>query len=281
VVSLQNLELLEPRQALARVGDVTLYSEDLREQLQSEFHGQISHAGLTPEAIGRKAGEALEALIQEELLAQAGRQQGLKTNLTGRAAQKDVARQYVTQYLTKLPAVEEAELRKFYKNHGEKFVVPPSVQVRELFLPLQSIPNKRQKNDDKAYVLGQKLGERIRHGEPLEILAVQYTPEEQRDRAKAHEFRGAVMESEDERKVLALAPGEVLGPLRVEQGYSVFQGVAQIRSSRISFYEAREKIKKYLENQRAEEARLRLVAELQRLRPVQIFARDKTLAAVR
>ena len=88
------------------------------------------------------------------------------------------------------------------------------------------------------------------------------------------------MELEDERKVLKLPPGEVVGPLRIEGGYSVFQGVARVRSGRIPFYEAREKIKTYLETRRVEEARQQLVANLQRQRPVQRFAPDKTLAAV-
>ena len=88
------------------------------------------------------------------------------------------------------------------------------------------------------------------------------------------------MAAEDEKKVLALRPGEVVGPLRIEGGYSVFQGVTQIRSGRIPFYEAREKIKTYLETRRVEEARQQLVTNLQRQRPVQRFAPDKTLAAV-
>jgi plasmid stability protein len=125
-----------------------------------------------------------------------------------------------------------------------------------------------------------ELAERIRKGESWESLAAQHVPEGQRDRAQVHEFRGAAMEIEDERKVLTLPPGEVVGPLRIEGGYSVFQGVAQVRSGRIPFYEAREKIKTYLETRRVEEARQQLVANLQRQRPVQRFASDKTLAAV-
>jgi parvulin-like peptidyl-prolyl isomerase len=88
------------------------------------------------------------------------------------------------------------------------------------------------------------------------------------------------MESEDERKVLALKPGEVIGPLRIEGGYSVFQGVAKVRSGRIPFYEARETIKTYLEARRVEEARQQMVANLEGKKHVQRFAPDKTLAAV-
>ncbi|HEU0005773.1 MAG TPA: peptidylprolyl isomerase, partial [Terriglobia bacterium] len=191
-----------------------------------------------------------------------------------------LAKQYLTLNLSKVPAVDEAALRNFYKNHGEKFVTPPRVQVRELFLPLQEPRDKKDKTKDTAYVLGQELAERIRKGESCESLAAQHVPEGQRDRAQVHEFRGALMELEDETRVLTLPPGEVVGPLRIEGGYSVFQGVAQVRSGRIPFYEAREKIKTYLEARRVEEARQQLVANLQRQRPVQRFAPDKTLAAV-
>ena len=279
-LSLKNLALLEPKRLLAKVGDVELRSEDLRESLQTEFQGQMSHAGLTPEDLALKVGQALDALIQDELLAQAGRQDGLRTNLKGSAGRKDLARQYLAQNLAKVPAVDEADLRNFYKNHGEKFIIPPGVQVRELFLPLQSPRDKKDKTKDEAFVLGQELAESIRKGESWESLAAQHVPQEQRDRAQVHEFRGAAVELEDERKVLTLKPGEVVGPLRIEGGYSVFQGVAQVRSGRIPFYEAREKIKTYLEARRVEEARQQLVANLQRQRPVQRFGPDKTLAAV-
>ena len=277
---LKNLALLEPKRLLAKVGDVELRSEDLREVLQSEFHGQVSHAGLSAEDLGSKVGQVLDALVEDELLAQAARQDGLKTSQKGCAGRKDLANQYLALNLSKVPTVDEAALRNFYKNHGEKFIIPPGVQVRELFLPLQSPRDKKDKTKEKAFVLGQELAERIRKGESAESLAAQHIPLEQRDRAQVHEFRGAAMELEDERKVLTLPPGEVVGPLRIEGGYSVFQGVAQVRSGRIPFYEAREKIKTYLETRRVEEARQQLVANLQRQRPVQRFAPDKTLAAV-
>ena len=279
-LSLKNLALLQPKRLLAKVGDVELRSEDLREVLQSEFQGQMSHAGLSPEDLGLKVSQAFDVLIQDELLAQAGRQQGLKTNLKGSAGRKDLARQYLAQNLSRVPPVDEGALRNFYKSHGEKFTISPGVQVRELFLPLQSPPDKRSKTKDKSYVLGQELAERIRKGEPLESLAAQNVPESDRDRAQVHEFRGGPMEPEDEKRVLALRPGEVVGPLRIEGGCSVFQGVALVRSGRIPFYEAREKIKTYLEARRVEEARQQLVADLQRQKPVQRFAPDKTLAAV-
>jgi hypothetical protein len=279
-LALKHLALLEPKRLLAKVGDVELRSEDLRESLQSTFQGRLAQAGLSEEELAAKVGEALETLIQDELLAQAGRLQGLRTNLKGSTARADIAQQVLDRHLAKLPAVEEVELRNFYKNHGEKFVIPSSVKARELFLPLQSPPGKHGKTKDKSYVLGQQLAGRIRKGESLELLAAENVPEEYRDRAQVREFRGGPMEVEDERRVLALKPGEVVGPLRVEGGYSVFQGVALVRSGRIPFYEARNKIKAYLEGRRVEEARKWLVADLQQRRPIQRFAPVQAAAAV-
>ncbi|HEX2522671.1 MAG TPA: hypothetical protein VHP35_11150, partial [Terriglobia bacterium] len=183
---LYDLALLEPNKLLAKVGNVELRSEDLRAALQADFHGDLSHAGLTPEDLASKVGGALDTLIEDELLARAGRLQGLKTNLQGREGRKDLAQQLLTQHLAKLPPVDEAALRNFYKNHGEKFVIAERVEVRELFLPLQGRPDKRSK--DKSYVLGQELADRIRKGEEHGSLAAQYSPESELVRAQVHEF---------------------------------------------------------------------------------------------
>ena len=274
-LSLKNLALLEPKRLLAKVGDVELRSEDLREVLQSEFHGQISHAGLSPEDLGLKVGQALDALVQDELLAQAARQNGLKTILKGSAGRKDLANQYLARDLAKLPPLDEAELRNFYKNHGEKFIIAERVEVRELFLPLQGRPDKQTK--DKSYLLGQELADRVRKGEEIESFAAQYSPESERIRAQVHEFRSGPTELQDEKKVLKLKTGEVVGPFRVEGGYSVFQGVREIRSGRIPFFEARDKIKTYLESKKIEDARKDLIADLQQIKPIQRFAMGQTL----
>ena len=70
------------------------------------------------------------------------------------------------------------------------------------------------------------------------------------------------MEAADEQKVLALRPGEIIGPLRVEGGYSIFQGVARIRGRLIPFFQARAYILAYLEQRRIEDARKKLVSQL-------------------
>jgi len=88
------------------------------------------------------------------------------------------------------------------------------------------------------------------------------------------------MEVSDEQRVLALRPGEVVGPVRVEGGYSVFQGIVQVRSRLIPFYEAKEKIKGYLTTSQEEALRKKLLTQLQQQVSVQRFGPDTALAAV-
>ena len=283
--NLTNLHVLEPHRLLARVGEVELRSEDLRDALQQQFEGRASHAGLSPENLASQIAGALDTLIEDELLAQAGRRQGLMTDLSGHSGRQDLARQYLQRRVAMLPRLSDADLRSFYRNHGEKFYVPPSAQVRQLFLPLQgsgATPRKSQHEPkDSAYVLGEQLAARIRNGESVEALAQQFVPEAYRNRAQVQRLDGAIMSIEDEQKALALRPGEVAGPLRVEGGYSVFQGIAQIRSGMIPFYEAKEKIRSYLEARKAEETRKQLVAELQQQTRIKRSGADKALAFVR
>ena len=90
--------------------------------------------------------------MKDELLAQVARRHGLKTNLKDSAGRKDLAQQLLTQQVAKLPPFDDAALRDFYKNHGEKFVIAQKVEVREIFLPLQGRPDKRPRTNRAFWV---------------------------------------------------------------------------------------------------------------------------------
>src|SRR5262245_19058555 len=269
---LTNLALLTPNKSLAKIGTVILRSEDLREVLEQEFHGPISHAGLSAQDLAARVGAALDLLIEDELLAEAARQQGMKTNLTGSIGRQDLARRYLDEALAKVPKPSDNDLRTFYKNHGEKFYIPPGAEVRELFLPLEADESKASHTPGKpkgaSYSLGEQLATRIRNGESFEDLAKRHVADPYRDRANVHRFHGGVMSPEDESRVLALRPGDVTGPIRVEGGYAIFQCVARIRSGRIPFFEAQHKIETFLTEKGREDTRKGSIAELRQRIPV-------------
>src|SRR5262249_44673691 len=92
---LKTLAFLSPNKLLATVGGVNLRSEDLLEVLQKEFHGPVSHTGLSTQDIAAKAGVALDGLIEDELLAEGARRRGMKTDLAGSAGREDLAGRYL------------------------------------------------------------------------------------------------------------------------------------------------------------------------------------------
>jgi PPIC-type PPIASE domain len=276
---LAGLSLLEPDQVLAKVGSVELRGRELREALQIDFHVQMSHSSLSPEELSIKVSAALDKLIEDELLAQEARRQGMKTLLTGAPTRQDLASQYLKDQAAKMPLISDAEVRNFYKSHGEKFYVPKGVQVRELFLPHQGTKEENIRQS-QAYRLAEALAVRIRKGESLEALAQQYAPEPYRERAKGYLFKGSLMDAADEQRVLSLNTAEVVGPIRVEGGVSIFQAVAQVRGRFIPFSQVREKIKTYLEARRVEEARTQRVSNLRRQIPVERSSPGAAMAAV-
>ena len=238
--NLAYLSLLNSDQLLAKVEAVELRSQDLKDFLQLDFHGQLLHGSMSSEDLSLRIASGLDQLIEEELLAQEAKKRGMKTSLEGAQARRDLSGQYFKSELAKLSAVSDPEVRSFYKNHGEKFLIPGGVQVRELFVPHQDGPDKKEKRE-KAFAVAEGLAARIRNGESLEALGKEYVPPAFLDRTKGYLFKGAVMDAADEQKVLALRPGEILGPVRIEGGYSVFQGIAPVRARLIPFYQAQEK----------------------------------------
>jgi parvulin-like peptidyl-prolyl isomerase len=278
--NLAYLSLLNSDQLLAKVEAVELRSQDLKDLLQLDFHGQLLHSSMSSEDLSLRIASGLDKLIEEELLAQEATKRGMKTSLEGAQARRDLSGQYLKSELAKLSAVSDPEVRSFYKNHGEKFLIPGGVQVRELFVPHQGDPAKKGKRE-KAFQLAEELAARARKGDSLEELGKQNVPAAFLARTKGYLFKGAVMDAADEQRVLALRPGVILGPVRIEGGYSVFQGIAPVRARRIPFYEAQGKIKTYLEARRQEELRKKLVDQLRQRISVQRFGPDTVLAAVR
>ncbi len=269
---LSYLSILQSNQVLAKVGTTAIHGTDVRDALQMEFHGQSFHSSLSPQDLALKISETVDRVVEDEVLAQAAQRQGMRTTFTGPGARQDLAVQLVRAEQAKLPAVSDKELRTFYKEHGEKFYIPPGINVRELFLPVPSLSRDRKEEVEKAKRQAESLATRLRQGEAAEAMAVEFVPEAFRDRAKGYLFKGGVLTESEERNILKLRPGEVIGPIRVEGGVSVFQGVSQERARLIPFYQAQEKIKTYLETSRIQELRKTLIEKYKQDVSVQKFA---------
>ena len=263
-------------QPVAKVGSTELKTDELCDFLLLTYQGQMTQFTLSKPDLIAKISGVLDRLIDEELLAQAALKQGLKSSLEGVERKQDLAKKYLESQLAKEPPVSDAQMREFYKSHGEKFLIPAGVQLRELFIPFTGEKSKTGKTDS-AFDLAKDLADRVTKGDSIEKVSQKYVPELYRDRTQMHLYKGGVTEPVDDQKVLALRPGQSAGPFRTEGGYSVFQGISQERSRFIPFYEAKAKIQLFLEARRVENLRQKLVDQLKQQIPIQRYEIDKLI----
>ena len=111
--NLAYLSLLNSDQLLAKVEAIELRSQDLKDFLQLDFHGQLLHGSMSSEDLSLRIASGLDQLIEEELLAQEAKKRGMKTSLEGAQARRDLSGQYFKSELAKLSAVSDPEVQEF------------------------------------------------------------------------------------------------------------------------------------------------------------------------
>lgn len=255
------LKLLEPQEIVARVGNTTLTSDDLKGYMQLDPGNPSDIHSLSADDLSVKVQSTLNELVEDELLSQEAMRLGLASSLPGSKKRQDLADLLIQKESAKLPEISPAEERNFYKNHGEKFTQAPSNQVRELFLPFTA-QDKPMKHSGPTFDKANRLFQQLKAGNSIESMAQKHTPQEFRDKAAGYVFRGAVMDSADASAVLELNPGQLAGPFRVEGGLSIYQGVSRLPQRFIPFFKAQPNIHAYLESQRMLQVRKELVGRL-------------------
>jgi hypothetical protein len=264
------LSALKLDRPVAKVGSNELRTDELRDFLLLTYQGQMTQVTLPKPDLVAKISVALDRLIDEELLAQAALKEGLKSSLEGVERKQDLAKKYLESQLAKESPVNDVEMREFYRNHGEKFFIPAGVQLREFFVPFTGEKDKSGKTDS-ALDLAKNIADQVAKGDSVEELGKKYVPDVYRERIQVHLYKGGVIEPTDDQKVLALRPGQTAGPFRTEGGFSVFQAISQERSRFIPFYEAKAKIQSFLQAQRVEVLRKKLVDQLKQRVPIQRY----------
>ncbi|MFN8007820.1 MAG: hypothetical protein U0V70_12485 [Terriglobia bacterium] len=272
------LSALKHNQPIAMVGATELKTNELRDYLLLTYQGQMTQAVLPKSEQLERISTGLDRLIDEELLAQAALKAGLKSSQKGIEEKRDLAQKYLESQLAKEPKIDDAQLRDFYKNHGEKFFIPGGVQLREFFIPYTGKKGKTGKADSALDLAGD-LARRLAQGEQTDALIAEFIPEAYRGRAEIHLYKGSTIQPADDQKVLRLGSKEVAGPFRNEGGYSVFLAVSSERNRFIPFSEAKGKIQSFLETRRLELLRQKIVDQLRHQVPIQRYEIDQLVSA--
>lgn len=258
--NLAYLKLLNSPQAIAKIGSVELTSNDLKDQLKYSTRNVQDYHSLSEDDLSVKVQKAFDEMVEEEILAQEAAFGGISSALANSQRRRELSTKLVQEEASRQPQITDAAERDFYKNHGEKFILAPSNQVRELFIPFTTQDDLKLKTGP-SYQKTKNLAERIRSGESLDVLARKYVPQSV-EKASGYTFTGAVMDGDDAAAVLNLKPGIVAGPFRIEGGLSIFQGISRIPQRFIPFYKAQPTIHQYLEEQRLLQVKRKLVEQL-------------------
>jgi peptidyl-prolyl cis-trans isomerase C len=251
--------------------------------------------------------EAMDRMIEQELVRQAAERQGIEIDsgevdaqvaklrsafdspgafarrlesegFTEDSYRKHVAgmlaaQRYLDGVRAAVPAVSDAELAAFYRDNEHRLTFPEQVRVRHILLTWKPLGTQ----DDRAAIRAQMapILERARKGEDFASLAREYSDdaETKRQGGDTGFFHRGQRVPAFENVAFGLAPGEVSDMVETPFGVHILR-LEQRRPARLlPLDEVREKLRDYIHQERLdaavdrEIARLRAAAEIAVLVP--------------
>jgi peptidyl-prolyl cis-trans isomerase C len=183
------------------------------------------------------------------------------------------AQRYLDGVRAAVPAVSDEELAAYYRENEDRLTFPEQVRVRHILLTWKPLGT----NDDRAAIRGQMVPilERARSGEDFAALAQEHSDDRDTKRKGGDTgfFHRGQMVPAFEKAAFALAPGEVSGMVETPFGVHILR-LEQRRAARLlPLDEVREKLRDHVRRERMdaavkeEVARLRAAAEIKILVP--------------
>lgn len=233
----------------------------------------------SPTLYGRLRDEALEQLIDRELLWQEAGRRGLvidEANLDAAVEERrrgfggaenfsrrlgdagfdeasyreylrhELAAQRMYAELSRAEAPSEADVRDFYVARREQLSRPETLRARHILLPAESAEDERR---------ARNLAARLRAGADFEGLARQLSRDASAGAGGDLGYfpRGAMV-PEFERVAFASAPGELAGPVHSRYGWHLIRVEAHRPAQEPDEHQALTLVRTWLERQRAREA---------------------------
>jgi peptidyl-prolyl cis-trans isomerase C len=294
---------------VARVNGAVLTDRDLLREMMNLFPYGRQHGGRFPKEL--EAGirsQAMQMIIFEELVYQEAQrrkmtvapvklnqalkdfrnqfdsdaeyQQYLKTEQGGdpnrfreKVRRAILIDELLTVEITRKSAVTDPELRSFYKQNLERFRKPESVSIQTISLVIPDNPTPTQKSDVRQRAeAALKQARAAKNYEEFGVLAEKISEDDWRVMMGDHKFvhRGR-MPPPVEKAVFAMQPGQVSDIIEAENSFCIARVNAREESKLVSFEEVRGKLKKELEDSKADllrqalETRLRKNAKVEEL----------------
>lgn len=261
------------------------------------------HKNISEKTAKKIQDEALESLIDNELIYQAAQKQaairdaevqdafentrkGFKTGEDFAGALKkaglsesdlraNIKRQMMIKKMLEIAVlqpsqVSEAEAREHYDNNRGKYNEPVKMKLREIFfeVPSNASADERAEKKKKAEMVMEKL----RAGGDFGLLAWEYSEDKFKYKSGEIGFvHEGMLTPEIEKEVLGLRPKETTGIIDSIYGYYIFFLEEKTQARQPEFADVKEKLTKELREKREKKLRETFIAELRQKAEIKRF----------
>jgi len=289
--------------SVASVNGVSITEREVQGAAAQKMPWSAFHKDISEETTKKVRDEALESLIDNELVYQAAQKQtavqdaevqdafektrkGSKTGEDFAGALKkaglsesdlrtNIKRQLMIRKMLEIAVlqpsqVSEAEAREHYDSNRGKYNEPEKMKLREIFfeVPSNASADERAEKKKKAGMVMEKL----RAGGDFGLLAWEYSEDKFKYKSGEIGFvHEGMLTPEIEKEVLGLKPKETTGIIDSIYGYYIFFLEEKTQAMQLEFADVKERLTKELRGKREKKLREAFIAELRQKAEIKRF----------
>lgn len=289
---------------VARVNGVTLTESDLQEALNEIIPTQVFHRAMTPEKMQEFVPQAMDLMIERELLYQEAKRRGMKADkkkinkakkaaierlggkkrfqealkqagLTEKQYEIRLEKRFLAAELKSLETDQKAnvspeEIEAYYERNKSGFFRPEARRVRHILIRVE--PGASQEEIEQKLDSAKKILERARSGEDFGQLAWEYSEDPYRmksgDLGLLH--RGRLLQAIDD-VVFSLPVGGISDIITTEYGYHIVKVEEAKEPEQLSLSDVYSKIENELKAKKLEQLRKDFLGGLKQAANIEIL----------
>lgn len=249
----------ETNPVLGKAGDFVLREADLDRILASQPSAVQKRFQADPQ---QRIGLVREILIKKAVVAKArkagfDRKPEIKEQLSY-VFDNFISQEYLVREVTAGVTVPEEELKKYYREHEQDFLLPEQIKVRHILIALQNDAKPGEK--EKARTRAEAILERLNKEGDFAKLAGEVSEDQisaPRGGGLAPITLGKTNSEEFEKAAFALKTGQTSGIVTTSYGFHIIKMDERLEKRTAPFSEARDfiynKLKSELEQKKAQE----------------------------
>ena len=249
----------ETNPVLGKVGDFVLREADLDRILASQPPAVQKRFQDDPQQRGNLIREILmkKAIVIKARKEGFDRKPDIKEQLSY-VYDNFISQEYLAKVVTAGVAVSDDELKKYYREHEQEFLLPEEIKVRHILIV--SLKEAKPEEREKARARAEAVLQRLNRGEDFAKLAGELS-EDQISASKGGELApitlGKTNSEEFEKAAFALKNGEISGIVATSYGFHIIKMDEHQEKRTAPFAEARDyisgKLKAEQEQKKAQE----------------------------